>query len=391
MATPLLPIILQLLDDNGNPQAGKIRVYDAGTTNVHDVFTEPTYTTTHSQPIVADSAGRFTNEMFVDPSDGDFKVQFISSADVVLIELDNISPAVSGTVAITQGGTGATTASAARTALSVPSQAQHDAVDTRVTTAETTISNYIDTAHETLTWASSIEIDHTSHSTFDCTLAGATSFTITGLRDGGVFELLLIQDGTGNRTATFSADFDFADDIIRVKQTASAKTLIRGKVIDGVVYCKVQSATPVLAAAFGKKNTGVATTATASAWTTLALDTGTLYDDGTVVSGATSNVFTLPAGEYRITAQQSIDNVGGFSLRLRDSGDTTTYGEGLAVVASESLRGGVALLDTMPFTIAANTSFVLQYYCSSAGALGSNNSANGMDSLVTYIAVERYS
>lgn len=385
-------LVYRALDANGDPVSGaKLYFFDAGTSTQRDVFTSSALSTTITQPVVADANGWF-QAIYIDGTAGNYKDRLHNASNVALRDdLDNISPPVQGTVPVSQGGTGATTASAARTALSVPSQAVHDALDTRVTSAETTISANIDTSVETLTWGTNVEIDHSSQSTFQCTLAGTTAFTITNLRNGGDLELLLIQDGTGSRAVTFSGDFVFAAGVLRIAQTGGATTLIRGKVIGGVVYCKVQESVPVLAAAFGKKYSGAVATATASAWTTLALDSGTLYDDGTVVSGATSNVFTLPAGEYRITAQQSIDNVGIFTLRLRDNGDTTNYGEGMAVVASEASRGNLATLDTMRFVLTAQESFVLQYYAGAAGSLGSNNSANGLDSLVTYIAVERYS
>lgn len=363
MATALLPIILQLLDDNGNPDAGKVRVYDAGTTNVHDIFTEPTYTTTHAQPVVADSVGRFVDEIFVDPSDGDYKIQILSSADVVLIELDNISPAVSGTVAVTQGGTGSTTASAARTALSVPSQAQHDALDTRVTTAESTISNNIDTSTEALTWAATTNINHASQSQFNVTLAGATAFTVSNLRDGGTLRLLITQDGTGGRAVTFPSEFVFEVEPPIIDQTAGGTTIVEGVVVSGVIYAEVigkRSLWDYVAYNQQAQNTagGAATT---GSWQDMPLNTANrdIYGLGNPASG----VISVPAGIWEaewfapffacgVVQTQLYDNTGAAEI------EPGTVTEANVAVGSESDSTGYAY-----FTLSSTSNISLRYQC----------------------------
>ena len=204
----------------------KLYFFNAGTTTTRNVYSDSALTSVTSQPVLSDANGWF-QALYIDGTAGDYRVRMHDASDVPLRDdYDNAAPPVTGTVPLAQGGTGGTTAATARTNLSVPSQSQHDALDTRLSTAETTVANYIDSDEETLTWAASIEIDHASQSTFQVTLAGTTSFTITGLRDGGQFALLLIQDGTGNRSVTFSSDFEFPSSQLRIQKTASAKTWI---------------------------------------------------------------------------------------------------------------------------------------------------------------------
>lgn len=135
---------IYLADSDGEPLVGaKVRVYEPETTTPLDVFSDPEATTAVTQPIVADAAGRITR-YYVEQS---YKMTVHTSADVLVATLDNQDPGlpsgfgVSATVAVTQGGTGATNAAAARTNLGAASSASLTSVQDTITEHETFIDS----------------------------------------------------------------------------------------------------------------------------------------------------------------------------------------------------------------------------------------------------------
>lgn len=147
MATLLNPHLpFQVTDSNGNVVSGaKIYVYDAGTTTDADVYQDSALSSAHPQPVVADSSG-FIPQIFI-PTGQEYKYILRTSADVEILTRDNIDPSITnggGTLPITGGGTGSSTASAARTALGAAAQTDYTALNTTVSTATT--------AQSTATW-----------------------------------------------------------------------------------------------------------------------------------------------------------------------------------------------------------------------------------------------
>lgn len=128
----------QALDSNGRPLPGaKLYVYDAGTTDDANTFSDTALSAAHAQPVVADSAGRFAN-IYVAGGQS-YKLSLKTSADAAVVERDNLPPGskVSGTLAINEGGTNATTAAGALTSLGAAAAADL----TTVTSTVTTIAN----------------------------------------------------------------------------------------------------------------------------------------------------------------------------------------------------------------------------------------------------------
>ena len=113
------------LDLNGLIQAGsKLYFFDAGTTTDRTVFQDAAKTVSHAQPVIADGMGEFP---VIYMPGGTFKVELRTSADVVLHTIDNLDPGLAsdgGALPIAEGGTGATTAAAARTNLATASQSE---------------------------------------------------------------------------------------------------------------------------------------------------------------------------------------------------------------------------------------------------------------------------
>lgn len=78
------------MDDNAAALPGaKLYVYDAGTLTPRTIYSNAAGSATHTNPLVADGAGRFA-AWFLDPAGGDYKVTLKTSADVTVYTVDNL-------------------------------------------------------------------------------------------------------------------------------------------------------------------------------------------------------------------------------------------------------------------------------------------------------------
>jgi hypothetical protein len=126
-----------LLDADGNPiSGGKVSFFDAGTTTPRAVYSDAGLTTPISQPVTADSGGKLP---LIYMATGGYKI-VVADADGVTIysadDLDSGVPAGSGALAVDVGGTGATTASGARTNLGAAGQSDLDALSSAVSSIQ---------------------------------------------------------------------------------------------------------------------------------------------------------------------------------------------------------------------------------------------------------------
>lgn len=126
-----------LSDADGNPiPEGTVEFFDAGTTTPKAVYSDSSLTTPILQPIEADSAGRLPKIYL---ATGSYKIT-VKDADAVVIytedNLDSGIPAGSGALAVLNGGTGATTASGARTNLGAAAQTDLDTISASVSAIE---------------------------------------------------------------------------------------------------------------------------------------------------------------------------------------------------------------------------------------------------------------
>jgi hypothetical protein len=141
MAMMILPPRYVMLDTNGDPiSGGKVRVYDAGTTDDRDIFTDSALSVAAANPIIADSGGvlpvRYT-------ATGETKLVFLDASDNVLLTADDVDggiPAGAGALPVADGGTGATTAAGARTNLSAASQTEVTSIASDVSQLQTDVA-----------------------------------------------------------------------------------------------------------------------------------------------------------------------------------------------------------------------------------------------------------
>lgn len=118
----------QQVDNNGNPLSGaKLYFFEPGTTTPKDVFSDDELSVAidQSEGIAADAAGRWPRIY----CDGKYKVTVTTAADVLIYTEDDFDPGLSTALGsgealpVNAGGTGATTAPAARNNLGAASQA----------------------------------------------------------------------------------------------------------------------------------------------------------------------------------------------------------------------------------------------------------------------------
>ena len=121
--------------------------------------------------------------------------------------------------------------------------------------------------------------------------------------------------------------------------------------------------------------------ATTNTWTTLDFNT-TEHDDGDSLVSLSSGIITLSAGTYVVKFRHVFVNTLESLLRFRDTTAGADRGVSLGVRSNSNNFGIFAEGITAPFTIASNTTYVLQYYCKQAGGsvgLGYNMDIPGYD------------
>lgn len=125
------------VDGNGKPISGaKLYVYTAGTTTPVTTYSDSGLSNAQTSPVVADSNGLFP-AIYI--ASGDYKFRLLNASDVEVWIQDNVAAPITttgGDVAVVDGGTGASTASAARTNLGAASSADVTALSTSVASVQ---------------------------------------------------------------------------------------------------------------------------------------------------------------------------------------------------------------------------------------------------------------
>lgn len=143
MAAIYFPPRIRITDLNGMPVPGAlVTFYNVGTVALKAIYQDSLLTVPHANPVVADSAGLLPVIYLA----GAYKIRVTDSLGTLIYpEVDNLDAPLStsgGVLAISAGGTGADTASGARTALGVPSQTTFDALASQVGSIASTIGAY---------------------------------------------------------------------------------------------------------------------------------------------------------------------------------------------------------------------------------------------------------
>lgn len=144
-----------IVDADGAPINAVAYFYDTGTSTPRSVYTDSALSVAHTQPVEVDSDYRFP-VVFV-PA-GIYRYVVKTAAGVTLFENDDQDPGVAttggGTVPVANGGTGASTASGARSNLGAAASSDVTTISTGLTTAQADIAaldTRLDTAEADIT------------------------------------------------------------------------------------------------------------------------------------------------------------------------------------------------------------------------------------------------
>jgi hypothetical protein len=135
----------------------------------------------------------------------------------------------SAVLAIANGGTGATTDSGARTSLGLGTMATQNASSVAITGGDVTNVKMQRYRENVTTGSSSTSyaVDLSTANIFDITMTGNCTFTFTNPPSSGVsysFMLILDQDATGSRTATWPASVKWPNGSTPTLTTTANKT-----------------------------------------------------------------------------------------------------------------------------------------------------------------------
>jgi hypothetical protein len=139
-------------DSNGNPYVeANLYVYDVGTTNLKSIYSNTGLSISLTNPLVSDAAGNFARAYL---ASGSYKLRAETEGGSLIWEIDNIDTGLtsgSGPLAISAGGTSATTAASARTALGAASQTDVDDLSADIATLSASLQNLVSVPQGRLT------------------------------------------------------------------------------------------------------------------------------------------------------------------------------------------------------------------------------------------------
>lgn len=159
MSLQIIKPYVHVEDGNGNPYVGAaLYIYQPGTTTLANVYSDEALTVPAVNPAVSDAAGNFPR-LYIGA--GTYKLRAQTAAGVLIWQEDNIDtglPAGTGALPVSRGGTGATTAAAARANLDVPSNSELTALSSTIATLQSAIQNIVSIPQGYLTLTSGTPI-----------------------------------------------------------------------------------------------------------------------------------------------------------------------------------------------------------------------------------------
>lgn len=148
MAVSGLAPFVKVLDSNGAPIVGAVlKVYASGTTTYLAIYSDASLTIPLSNPLLGVNASNASGDF---PrfylAQGTYKLRAETSTGTLIWEWDNIDTGLSagvGALPISAGGTGATTAAAARANLDVPSTSELSDLAADIATLSSSVQNIV--------------------------------------------------------------------------------------------------------------------------------------------------------------------------------------------------------------------------------------------------------
>ena len=155
MAVNIQSPFIHVEDANGNPYvSAKLYVYDVGTTTKKALYSDEALSVSITNPLTSDSAGNFAKAYI---ATGTYKLRAETSSGALIWESDDLDSGLSagsGALAVSRGGTGATTAAAARVNLDVPSNSELTDLASDITAIQATVQGIVSIPQGRLTLTS---------------------------------------------------------------------------------------------------------------------------------------------------------------------------------------------------------------------------------------------
>jgi hypothetical protein len=388
MTASFIDPVQRELDENAIPVSGaKLRFFVSATTTPLPVYQDSALSIAHAQPILSDSFGYYPRVFL---PQGLYKRTRHTTLDVLIASDDNIDTGVSagsGAIAIANGGTGATTAALARSNLGVPATSVTAALDGRLTGVETIVNAPSTRPLEVITYAANVALDFVAKENQVITLTGNITLDAPTVTAGTSGVIVLIQDGSGARTAVWNAAYKFP--------SGTAPALSRAANAIDVFSWYARTSSEIQITAIKKQDPGpigqpdiliedrkssgtAGGTATSGSFEARALNTE-VFDriNGAAVAG---NQVTLSIpGTYYFEWESPVFDVGNHASRLYNVTTSTEVARGSGTTATNS--GGVSH-GAGTATITGPTVFQIESRVQTTKATSGFGSANSFGSEV---------
>jgi hypothetical protein len=195
-------------DSNGDPIVGAIlKVYEIGTTSYRAIYSDSGLTTPMTNPIAganaSDASGKFP--VFYMAA-GTYKLRAETSTGTLIWEYDNLDTGTSagaGALPIASGGTGATTAAAARANLDVPSNSELTALSATIATFTASLQNIVSQPQGRLTPTSLTPVITTGVTAGTAVYYTPYTGNLCPVYDGTQFNLKIFAELTLTLTASY--------------------------------------------------------------------------------------------------------------------------------------------------------------------------------------------
>jgi len=286
---------IKVLDSNGAPIVGAVlKVYEAGTTAYRNIYSDASLTIPLSNPLQSANASNASGDF---PrfymAQGTYKLRAETSTGTLIWEFDNIDTGLSagvGALPISAGGTGATTAAAARANLDVPSNSELADLAADIATLSSSVQNIVSFPQGRLTLTTGVPV-----------LASGISAAAAVYYTQFVGNLVPIYDGVQFSARSFASDLTLT---LNSNHVANA-------IYDVFVYWDGSSLQIATGVAWNTATAGAGSRGTGAGTTELARINGLWVNkyDISYRNGATTG--TIPANKGTYVGSIAMDGTNG--------------------------------------------------------------------------------